>query len=74
MHIGIGAAILILGLLWLARSTAGLKVLAVLVVVVGGGAYLYQGQQDSRAACLARLEHYETEAFRRAAEQTCDKH
>jgi hypothetical protein len=44
MHIGIGAAILILGLLWLATSKAGLKVLAVLaiVVAVGGGGLLYR--------------------------------
>jgi len=44
MHISIGAAILILGLLYLATSKAGLKVLGVLVavVVVGGGALLYQ--------------------------------
>ena len=44
MHISIGAALLILGLMFLATSKAGLKVLGVLavVVVVGGGALLYQ--------------------------------
>jgi hypothetical protein len=44
MHISIGAAILILGLLFLATSKAGLKVLGVLFVVgvVGVGAMLYQ--------------------------------
>lgn len=50
MHIGIGAAILILGVLFLATSKAGLKVLAVAVVVlVGGvGALLYQDQLNHR--------------------------
>jgi hypothetical protein len=44
MHISIGAAILILGLLFLATSKAGLKVLGVLALVgcVGVGALLYQ--------------------------------
>lgn len=40
MHISISAAILILSLLFLATSKAGLKVLGVLVVPVGGGGYL----------------------------------
>jgi hypothetical protein len=44
MHIGIGSAILILGLLFLATSKAGLKVLGVVALVgcVGVGALLYQ--------------------------------
>jgi hypothetical protein len=44
MHISFGAVILILGLLFLATSRAGLKVLGVLFVVgvAGAGALLYQ--------------------------------
>ena len=62
MHIGIGAAILILGLLWLATSKAGLKVLGVLAVlaVVGVGGLLYLGQQNDLAthqACAAKVAH-----------------
>jgi hypothetical protein len=42
MHIGIGAAILILGVLFLATSKAGLKVLGVAVVAaLGLGAYVW---------------------------------
>jgi hypothetical protein len=63
VHIGVGAAILIIGLLWLATSKAGLKVLgvlAVLVVIVGGalGIYLYgvtQQEAAAHAAYQARL-------------------
>ena len=50
MHISVGAAILILGLLFLATSKAGLKVLGVVavVVVVGvGAAYVYSNHQTA---------------------------
>ena len=48
MHIGIGAATPILGVLFLATSKAGLKVLGVLtlVAVLGGDAVLYAGIQQ----------------------------
>jgi hypothetical protein len=54
MHISIGAAILILGLLFLATSPAGRKVLAVVfglaIIAVGGGGFvLYREGQASRA-------------------------
>jgi hypothetical protein len=55
MHISIGAAILILGLLFLARSKAGLKVLGVLFVgALGLGAYVWwlSNQDDQRIAAL----------------------
>jgi hypothetical protein len=50
MHIGIGAAIFILGVLFLATSKAGLKVLGVAVVVigVGGGGVIYWAQQQDQ--------------------------
>jgi uncharacterized protein HemX len=50
MHISIGAAILILGVLFLATSKAGLKVLGVVAVVgvVGGGGVLYWGEQQAQ--------------------------
>lgn len=57
MHIGIGAAILILGLLYLATSKAGLKVLGVLAVVgvfgVGAALYLEQQNVNAHAAAMA---------------------
>jgi hypothetical protein len=58
MHISIGAAILILGLLFLATSKAGLKVLGavlVLLIVVGvfGGVYLHGVFQREEAAHAA---------------------
>jgi hypothetical protein len=58
MHISIGAAILILGLLFLATSKAGLKVLGVvaLVGVVGVGAALYFDQQNQTARAAAQAE------------------
>jgi hypothetical protein len=40
MHISVGAAILILGLLFLATSKAGLKVLGVVALVAVVGGYL----------------------------------
>ena len=51
MHIGIGSAILILGLLFLATSKAGLKVLGVVALVgcVGVGFLLYASYQDEQA-------------------------
>jgi hypothetical protein len=73
MHISIGAAILILGLLFLATSKAGLKVLGVvaLVGVVGGVGFFYWAQQDEQKAAVrakqACLDSYETAAFK----QTC---
>jgi hypothetical protein len=56
MHITIGAAILILGVLFLATSKAGLKVLGVVVVLalVGGGALLYR----DRLTTLANVEQH----------------
>jgi uncharacterized protein HemX len=50
MHITIGAAILIVGLLWLATSKARLKVLGVLfvVAVVGGGGFIYWLEQQAQ--------------------------
>jgi hypothetical protein len=50
MHISIGAAILILGFLFLATSKPGLKVLGVLFVVgvVGGGGVIYWVQQQDQ--------------------------
>ena len=55
MHIGIGAAILILGVLFLATSKAGLKVLGVLgVAALGLGAYVWwlNAQDEQRIAAL----------------------
>ena len=53
MHISIGAVILILGVLFLATSKAGLKVLGVVgVLVVAGGVYIhgvYQREDAARA-------------------------
>ena len=77
MHIGIGAAILILGLLWLATSKAGLKVLAVLAVVaaVGVGGVFYVANQEEKArtapdAVKARCEkEYQTKEFRALCER-----
>ena len=59
MHISIGAAILILGVLFLATSKAGLKVLGVLAVVgvAGGGFLFYASNQDEQARfakCVAK--------------------
>ena len=69
MHIPIGAAILILGILFLATSKAGLKVLGVLALVgvVGVGALVYREDQDGagRKQQLC-LKDYKTEAFRSA--------
>jgi hypothetical protein len=50
MHISIGAAILILGLLYLATSKAGLKVLGVVTLVgcVGVAALLYRDHLTTR--------------------------
>jgi hypothetical protein len=73
MHIGIGAAILILGVLWLATSKAGLKVLGVLALIgcVGGAGFFYWAQQDEQKAAVrarqACLESYKTADFK----QTC---
>ncbi len=53
MHISIGAAILILGLLFLATSKAGLKVLGIAAVAaLGLGAYVWwlSDQSDQRVA------------------------
>lgn len=55
MHIGIGAAILILGVLFLATSKAGLKVLGVVAVAgLGLGAYVWwlNAQDEQRIAAL----------------------
>jgi undecaprenyl pyrophosphate phosphatase UppP len=77
MHIGIGAAILILGLLFLATSKAGLRVLAVLAIVVAvGGVYIYRvAEQEEKArtapdAVKARCEkEYQTKEFRDVCER-----
>jgi hypothetical protein len=53
MHISIGAAILILGLLYLATTPAGRKVLGVvfvLIVVGGGGIFAWLVQQENAQA------------------------
>ena len=55
MHIGIGAAILIFGVLFLATSKAGLKVLGVVAVAaLGLGAYVWwlNAQDEQRIAAL----------------------
>jgi hypothetical protein len=55
MHISIGAAILILGVLFLATSRAGLKVLGVLFVVgVVGGYLVLNGYVDDAVRRLDR--------------------
>ena len=58
MSISIGAAILILGLLFLATSKAGLKVLGVVALagVVGVGAAFYLDQQNQTARAAAQAE------------------
>jgi Tfp pilus assembly protein PilO len=71
--ISTGAAILILGLLFLATSKAVLKVLGVLavIVVVGGGSVVYWSEhQDPQIEAQRRQQvcskMYQTEAFRSA--------
>ena len=60
MHISIGAAILILGLLFLATSRAGLKVLSVLALfVVAGGVYIHGIYQQEDAAHAAAQANYQ---------------
>jgi hypothetical protein len=59
MHITIGAALLILGVLFLATSKAGLKVLGVLALVgcVGVGFIFYASNQEDHARfanCVAK--------------------
>jgi len=65
MHIAIGAAILILGVLFLVTSKAGLKVLGVLGVLVVGGVYLtLNGYVDGAVQALDRQD-------RSARQQAC---
>jgi hypothetical protein len=61
MHIGIGAAILILGVLFLATSKAGLKVLGVVVVgALGLGAYVWWLSDQSAQRVAAANANWQT--------------
>ena len=63
MHISIGAAILILGLLFLATSKAGLKVLGVLGVAASASERM-SGGSPSPTGMTKRLPHFMPAALR----------